>query len=88
MSGLPIRLPITINGKNVHVAIGLHHQTTSVLNKVIVNDVIDNDVIDSLMNMHKLLQVGQMWSRRRDATRLALCERGFSDNSSDDGGWR
>ena len=43
------------NGQNVHVAMGLHHQTTSVLNDVIVNDVIDNDVIDSLMNMHKLL---------------------------------
>ena len=45
-----IELPITINGQNVRVAIGLHHQTTSVL-----NDVIDNDVIDSWMNMHTLL---------------------------------
>jgi len=50
MSGHPIGLPITTNGQNVHVAIGLHHQTTSVL----------SDVIDSLMNMHKLLEVGQM----------------------------
>ena len=24
-------------------------------------------LIDSWMNMHTLLQVGQMWSRRRDA---------------------
>jgi len=45
-----IELPITINGQIVRVAIGLHHQTTSVL-----NDVIDNDVIDSWMNMHTLL---------------------------------
>ena len=53
MSGL--LLPITINGQNIRVAIGLHHQTTTVLNDVTVNDVTDNDVIESLLNMHKLL---------------------------------
>ena len=79
MSGLPIRLLITINGQNVHVAIGLHHQTTSVLNDVIDNDVINNDVIDSLMNMHQLLasRPNVIASTRRDAMRRARCERGF-----------
>jgi len=70
MSGLPIRLPITINGQNVHVAIGLKSQTTSVLNDVTVNDVIDNDIIDSLMNMYKLLasRPNVIASMRFDAT--------------------
>jgi len=43
-------------------------------NDVIDSDVTDNDVIYSWMNMHTLvLQVGQMWSRRR-----ARCERGLT----------
>jgi len=43
-------------------------------NDVIDNDVTENDVIDSCIHY---LQVGQMWSRRSDATRRARCERGL-----------
>jgi len=63
-----IGLLIKINGENVRVAIGLHHQSTSVLNDVIDNDVTDNDVIDSWMNMHTLLasRPNVVASTRRD----------------------
>ena len=66
---------ITINGQNGHVAIGLYHQTTSVLNDVIGNDVSENDVIDSLMNMHKLLEMHKIKndrSRKRNKTLINI----------------
>jgi len=59
---LSFKLYITINSQNVRVAIGLHDQTTSVL-----NDIIDNDVFDSWMNMHILIASSPnvvAWTRR------------------------
>ena len=79
---LAIGLLITINCQNVRVAIGLHHQTTSVFNDVIDNDVTDNNVTDSWMNMHTLLasrpKCGHVDASWREATRRARCERGFT----------